>query len=660
MKWLLLRQKLLLLVIFTSVLIAISLSGLLITRQYLLQIDLEKHHLRAQADLLALGTAAPLDFDDRKAASETLSALGAIPEIKLARIFDRKNELFASYISGNFDGDLLREIDPFSSAEQRIGRYLVLSGKPILSANTPDTQLGSLEIVYDIAPVMHRAYASAGLSLLLAAGITLISLLGALHLNRIIARPLFELNSAARNVSQTKDYSIRAVKVSNDELGQLTDVVNEMFLEVEKTERERDLLIESERIARTNAEQASRLKDEFLATLSHELRTPLTAISGWAHLLRRIVSEHETEGAEAAGATAALAPERVKDLEKGLAVIERNAYAQKKLIGDLLEMSRIVTGKIRLDIQEVELPAVIERALETAQPAAQAKEIRLQKIIDPRVTPMHGDPARLQQAIWNLLSNAIKFTPRGGRVQIVLQRINSHVELIVSDTGQGIPPDFLPHIFERFRQADSSITREHSGLGIGLSIVKHMIELHGGTVTASSPGLDKGSTFTIKLPLAILHPRPAEDRVHPTAPLLPAQPALVKHESRSLSGIRVLIIEDEPDARDLIRRVLERAGATVECAGSADEGLDTITAFQPMVLISDIGMPGKDGYTFIREVRARTPDQGGRVPAIALTAFARAEDRTRALMAGYQTHIAKPISPDELIASVASLVGLTR
>jgi CheY-like chemotaxis protein/two-component sensor histidine kinase len=323
-------------------------------------------------------------------------------------------------------------------------------------------------------------------------------------------------------------------------------------------------------------------------------------------------------------------------------------------------MSRIVTGKIRLDIQEVELPAVIERAIETAQPAAQAKEIRLQKIIDPRVTPMHGDPARLQQVIWNLLSNAIKFTPRGGRVQIVLQRINSHVELIVSDTGQGIPPDFLPHIFERFRQADASITREHSGLGIGLSIVKHMVELHGGTVTASSPGLDQGSTFTIKLPLAILHPRPEEDRFHPTAPLQAAQPALVKHEPRSLSSIRVLIIEDEPDARDLIRRVLERAGATVECAGSADEGLDSITTFQPMVLISDIGMPGKDGYAFIREVRARTPDQGGRTPAIALTAFARAEDRTRALMAGYQTHIAKPISPDELIASVASLVGLTR
>jgi signal transduction histidine kinase/ActR/RegA family two-component response regulator len=659
-KWLLLRQKLLLLVIFTSVLIALSLSGLLIARQYLLHIDLEQHHLRAQADLLALSTAAALDFDDRKAAGETLSALGAIPEIKLARIFDRKKELFADYISGNFDGNVLSEIDPFSSAEQRIGQYLVLSGKPILSVNTPDTQLGSLEIAYDIAPVMHRAYASAGLSLLLAAGITLLSLLGALRLNRIIARPLFELNSAARNVSQTKDYSIRAVKVSNDELGQLTDVVNEMFQEVEKAERERELLIESERIARTDAEQASRLKDEFLATLSHELRTPLTAISGWAHLLRRIVSESETGGTAAAVAPAALAPEKVKDLEKGLAVIERNAYAQKKLIGDLLEMSRIVTGKIRLDIQEVELPVVIERALETAQPAAQAKEIRLQKIIDPRVTPMHGDPARLQQVIWNLLSNAIKFTPRGGRVQIVLQRINSHVELIVSDTGQGIPPDFLPHIFERFRQADASITREHSGLGIGLSIVKHMVELHGGTVTASSPGLDQGSTFTIKLPLAILHPRPKEDRVHPTAPLRPTQPALVKHEPQSLSGIRVLIIEDEPDARDLIRRVLERAGATVECAGSADEGLDSIATFRPVVLISDIGMPGKDGYTFIREVRARAPEQGGRTPAIALTAFARVEDRTRALVAGYQTHIAKPISPDELIASVASLVGLMR
>jgi signal transduction histidine kinase/ActR/RegA family two-component response regulator len=398
---------------------------------------------------------------------------------------------------------------------------------------------------------------------------------------------------------------------------------------------EREHLLAAERAARSEAERVGRMKDEFLATLSHELRTPLSAMLGWSQLLQGQQDE--------------------ETVQEGLAVIERNARAQTKLIEDLLDMSRIVSGKIRLDVQHVELASVINASVDLLKPSADAKEIRLHRVLDPLASPVSGDPNRLQQVVSNLLSNAIKFTPKGGKVEILLERVNSHVEVTVTDTGQGIAPDFLPHVFDRFRQADASTTRKYGGLGLGLSIVKQLVELHGGTVGAKSAGEGEGATFTVKLPLAITR-RQLKDREHPTAVMHLSQPEDLRI---SLDGTMVLVVDDEPDARELIERLLAERKAGVLTAESADDALHLLTTRRPDIVLSDIGMPHKDGYDFIRSVRALPADAGGKIPAIALTAFARSEDRTRAMMAGYQVHLSKPVEPRELIATVASLVGRT-
>jgi CheY-like chemotaxis protein len=309
---------------------------------------------------------------------------------------------------------------------------------------------------------------------------------------------------------------------------------------------------------------------------------------------------------------------------------------------------------LRLDVQAVELQDVIKAAVASVRHSADAKAIRLELILDPLAGPVRGDPGRLQQCFWNLLSNAIKFTPKGGRVTVSLRRINSHVEACVADNGQGISPEFLPHLFERFRQGDASTTRRHGGLGLGLSIVKHLIELHGGKVRAQSGGEGQGATFCIDLPVAAVHPPEATDPPHlrsMAAPELAAAP--VQHPS--LEGITVLVVDDEADARTLVKRVLEDCGARVLLATSSRDGIELVEKERPDVILSDIGMPEEDGYTFMRKVRSLPPEQGGVTPAAALTAFARAEDRTRALRAGYQTHVAKPVEPAELTAVVASL-----
>lgn len=394
-------------------------------------------------------------------------------------------------------------------------------------------------------------------------------------------------------------------------------------------ERERVNLLDSERAARAEAERASRLKDEFLATLSHELRTPLNAIFGWSQLLHTSSSKD--------------------DLEEGLDAIRRNAAAQAQLIDDLLEMSRIISGKVRLNAQATNPSSVIEAALESVAPSAAAKDIRITKVLDPFAGPVWGDPIRLQQVIWNLLANAIKFTPKHGKLSVTLQRINSHLEIIIRDTGIGIAPDVLPVIFERFRQGDSSTTRSYGGLGLGLSIVKQLVELHGGEVRAESAGHDKGATFVVTLPLAPVQEKPPE----PVTP--PERVSELDAEPIDLSGVRVLVVDDASDARALIRRVLTNYGADVCAAASAKEGLEQFREFKPHVLVSDIGMPEVDGYQFIRNVRTLSVEEGGTVPAIALTAFARSEDRMRAMLAGYQTHLAKPIMSRELVVTVHAL-----
>jgi PAS domain S-box-containing protein len=389
---------------------------------------------------------------------------------------------------------------------------------------------------------------------------------------------------------------------------------------------------EAERLYR-EAQESSRLKDEFLATVSHELRTPLTAILGWAHMLR--TGQFNGESARRAFET-----------------VERNARAQAQLIDDLLDVSRIVTGKLRIDVRPVDPNTFIEAAVEAVRPAAEAKGVRLQKVLDTGAVSVSGDPVRLQQVVWNLLSNAIKFTPRGGRVQVRLERVNSHVEVAVSDTGVGIPAEFLPHVFDRFRQADQKTTRQHGGMGLGLAIVRHLVELHGGTVRAESAGEGHGATFTVLLPVApVYHAEEEGGRVHPAArSTLPSFELFDR-----LDGLKVLIVDDEPDTREMLKAGLGQCGAEVVAVGSAAEALEAVEQSAPDLIISDIGMPGEDGYELMKRVRGLPAERGGRVPAIALTAYARVEDRMQALRAGYQMHVPKPVELAELAAVAASL-----
>jgi PAS domain S-box-containing protein len=381
------------------------------------------------------------------------------------------------------------------------------------------------------------------------------------------------------------------------------------------------------------AREADRLKDEFLAVLSHELRTPLNAIVGYARLLRGGVLSGEKA-------------------ERGLETLERNATALTQIVEDVLDVSRIVSGKIRLDVQPVELPLVVHNAVATVQPAADAKGVRLQTIVDPRVGPVSGDPDRLQQVIWNLLSNAVKFTSKQGRVQVRVERVDSHVEIVVSDTGIGIRPDFLPYVFERFRQADAGTTRKTGGLGLGLSIVRQIVEMHGGSVHVASEGEGRGSTFRVRLPLMIVHPDSVrESREHPRTEKRAPLSGLA-----DLTGVRIMAVDDEEDALGLLRVVLEAAGAEVVTVSSALAALDAIVAVKPDAIVVDLGMPDMDGFEFIARVRASSNADMRDIPAAALTAFARSEDRTKALQTGFEMHLAKPVDPGELVASVATLV----
>jgi len=439
--------------------------------------------------------------------------------------------------------------------------------------------------------------------------------------------PVFSVDSyQAADGTRIADASITAVKTSDGRVEffiiQASDITERKRVE---EERERLLL---------EAQEANRLKDEFLATVSHELRTPLTAILGWSHLLRG--GQLDDEGA-------------VKALE----TIERNARAQSQLIDDLLDVSRIVTGKLRLEVVPVSPRSFIDPAVDAVRPAAEAKGVRLEKVIDTGVVTVMGDAARLRQVVWNLLTNAVKFTPRGGRVQVRLERVNSRVEIAISDTGAGIDPEFLPHVFERFRQADQRTTRQHGGLGLGLAIVRHLIELHGGSVWADSAGAGTGATFTLTLPVAAVHRREdVEEYVQQASRDVP--PANECPER--LDGVRVLVVDDEPDARDMLSAGLGHCGAQVTAASSAREALEALAGLKFDVLISDIGMPDVDGYELIRLVRELPPEVGGRTPAVALTAYARAEDRLRALRAGFEMHVSKPVELTELVVVIANIV----
>jgi signal transduction histidine kinase/ActR/RegA family two-component response regulator len=399
-------------------------------------------------------------------------------------------------------------------------------------------------------------------------------------------------------------------------------------------EEERELLLAEAGLKRVEAEEANRVKDEFLATISHEIRTPLTAILGWAQMLKKFD----------------LADPKVR---KGVDVIERNAWAQTRLVEDILDVSRIITGKLRIEARPVSLRAAVEGALETVRSGAEAKGIAVDVQIDPAVGPLLGDQDRLQQVIWNLLSNAVKFTPRGGQIAVSVRGADGQVEIAVSDTGKGIPTDFLPFVFDRFSQAEGGTSRTQAGLGLGLAIVRHLVELHGGTVHAASEGDERGATFIVRLPVRTSVPAQEGDEATPAssekAPPMSAAPD-------ALSGVRVLVVDDETDARELIRLMLERTGATTHGAASAEEAFAALSSFHPNVLVSDIGMPGEDGYSLITRIRLLgSEDPRGEIPAVALSAYARVDDHKKALLAGFDAHVAKPVSQPELIATVKRL-----
>ncbi len=457
----------------------------------------------------------------------------------------------------------------------------------------------------------------------------------------VASRSLFEVeHRVRRHDGEYCHCLVRAVPVLNAD-GSIREWVG---IHTDISEEKR--LLAAERKARELAEAANRLKDEFLATISHELRTPLNHMLGWVVMLR----------------AGSLTPEKAAE---ALATIERNVRAQNRLVEDLLDVSRIVTGKMQMHVQSVAMAQVIEAAVASARPAAEARGIRLQVVLDSQVSTVSGDADRLQQIVWNLISNAIKFTPKGGRVQVRLERIKSYVTITVSDTGEGLAPEFLPYVFDRFSQADPSIKRKQGGLGLGLAIVRHLVELHGGEVSVTSEGLGQGTTFNVSLPLRIADHgrRPEEATNEATAThAQQAQSARRLAQSTLLKGVRVLVVDDEADSRMLVAALLTASQADVRTAGSLVEALatldDRLDDWRADALVSDIGMPGGDGYELIRAVRQREAATGydqRRLPAVALTAYARSEDRLRAIAAGFQMHVAKPVEPEELITVVASL-----
>ena len=547
-----------------------------------------------------------------------------IPEEWVASIFDRKKTIVArTKSSEQFVGKLVSpEFVKLLDASGPEGWSVThtLEGVPVYTAfaRSPVTGWGiGIGIPRDSvdAPLYRSLLAviGGGVALLLS-GVVIATIIG-----RRITTPMVALSSAAKAFGEGGGMTSSAPAGVSE-----VDDVRRAFTEAAALVERRA----------AEAEAAARAKDEFLAVLSHELRRPLNAVYGWARML-------QSGGLDAAAAA------------RALDVIVRQSNAQVQLIDDLLDVSRVITGKMRLDVRLVDPRAVVEGALDAVRLAAEAKGIRLEPVLDPHAGPITGDPARLQQVVWNLVMNAVKFTPHDGRIHVSLQRVASHIEIVVSDTGRGIDAGVLPFIFERFRQADSSATRAHAGLGLGLALARHLVELHGGTLSAHSEGEGKGATFVVTLPLA------AGDLTSARAPrmLSAAGAEAPPSAGRDLRGVRVLLVDDDGEALELATTILAGAGAEVRTCRAAAEALEVLREWRPNVLVSDIEMPGEDGYSLIRKVRGLASADGGRTPAVALTAYGRTQDRTRSLTAGFNMHVPKPVDPGEFTTIVASLAG---
>lgn len=457
--------------------------------------------------------------------------------------------------------------------------------------------------------------------------------LGLITTQKIAEEQRIQLERANQELAQIRAELERRVEERTQEFMQANLLLQGEIVERKRIEQERTALLAREQEARQAAETANQMKDEFLAVVSHELRTPLNSILGWSKLLqgRKLDNEAAT---------------------KSLEIIVRSAKSQSQLIDDILDVSRIITGRMRLYYQTVDFMFLIETTVEGFRPAAEGKGIRLKLDLGTDRIKTLGDTERLRQVIWNLVSNAIKFTDKGGQVEVRLSRIGEAVEIAVSDTGIGIEAEFLPLVFDRFRQADSTSTRQYGGLGLGLAIVRHLVELHGGTVAAESPGEGQGTTIRVRLP--IVEGNQAREILQQQTP--EAEVMMEGVDTADLQGIRVLVVDDEADARELLATILRQSGAEVKTADSAAMALTVLTEWQPNILVSDIGMPDEDGYELMRQVRTLTPERGGKIPAVALTAYARFEDRLRALSVGYQMHVAKPLDPAELTVVIRSLV----
>lgn len=575
------------------------------------------------AEIVGYNATSALVFRDRDAAIKTLAALRAEPQVLAAGIFTPDGAPFATYLRNErvSINDLPPQMDDQSYGYR--GEHLLVYRDIVIEGET----IGSVRLLADLEELTASVLRHLGISAVVFLAAILVSFPVLAALQRGISGPIMELVATARIVSEQKDYRVRASGAGGDEVGLLVRTFNSMLAQIQKRDQE----LERSRI---EAEAANRAKDEFLAVVSHELRTPLSPVLAWARMLR----------------SGQLNPERTA---RALEVIERNVKSQAQLIEDLLDVSRIITGKLLLDVHPLDVASVVEAAVESVRPTAEIKGVRLQVSIEPRGMRIAGDAERLKQVLWNLLSNAIKFTPSSGRIQVRARQVDSEAEISVRDSGKGIDPSFLPFVFDRFRQADSTSTRAHGGLGLGLSIVRHLVELHGGRVRAESAGEGMGATFTVDLPISPLQPASAEGRKTPlveSTRLPPALPPPIE-----LGGLRVLAVDDDADTLESLRVLLQQSGAEVRTAMSVEDGLLVLSRWHPDLLISDIGMPGEDGYSFIRKVRSLSVDEGGQIPALALTAYARVEDRLQVLSAGFQMHVPKPLEPAELIAVVHSL-----